>query len=127
MNLGSTFFIVSVYQNNLTEAVNLSNNLTTYQALKHGDLHFKAGEGVYNNIKELNFVIYDLKNEHIVKEIARTFHQESYLTVYQDKAAELVYLSGLTKFIGTFTAVNETEALNNDSYTLVDNTYYICK
>lgn len=60
--------------------------------------------------------------------IARMFKQESVLAVDEHNGARLFYLdSDEIKFIGIFEKVDESEALSQDAWTLIDKEYFICK
>jgi hypothetical protein len=65
---------------------------------------------------------------HSVLETAKDFNQESVLLIDSlTDQAFLLYLDGRIEATGVFTRVDETEALKNGCYTLINGEYYITK
>ena len=129
-NVTERLFIFSVFQSGNTSEVNRAIHDNLFKSLIANNRFPFQVKGRYLGSDELSIGVWGDNNwESIVGDICNTHKQECYLVVYtnQGNRAELVYNNGSRKDIGVLTKVSHVEAINSDSYSEIDGSYYIVK
>ena len=91
-------------------------------------LQYKQVEGCYKGVSEVSFMVMTPCEStlEVVKDLGlKSFGQESVLFRGYDGRCVLYYGDGGIERLGTFKQVSQSEALQNDAYTLVDGKYWI--
>lgn len=125
-NVTERVYIFSVFNSRRSDAANVAEHLETIQSLK--GRHYAPTEvtGRYNGIDERSIMLYGTNlTEPVIEELAKRNFQESYLVVYHDGVAELVYSNGNRKIMGDFIPVSETEAKSRDAYSKIGNQWFV--
>ena len=129
MRTKSHFFIFSVFNNK-----NLDKSLQDHAEVKDYlnilGLGFQEVEGSYKGIRERAFMVVGRIHEPLIRRLTKLYKQESYLSVYGDDFAELIYLSNNdTQGLGYLVEISKEEAHKTDSWTFVPNlgAYYTTK
>lgn len=109
--------IVSSFENTQT----LEQNLAEFESLKGWlkvlDVPFKELVGRYKGVDERSVLI-SSEHRQLVDAIVRDWNQESYLELYYDGFAELVFNNGSRERIGYIKPVSADEASKLDAFTL---------
>lgn len=127
MNFNEPFFMVSAYQDELSKEVNEFNFNKIKSALNLGEVSYVTALG---NLNKEWFVIYNLSNERMVKEIAKAFNQSGYLIIHNDKYVEHLLLSGLNTGLGYLIKASSIEVKKYDNWFKLNNNkedYYVIK
>lgn len=119
----------------LSNEQNHANHEKAIEMLERDNVRFQVVNGVYKGTKELVFLMSSTdvnthdQNLTVAYMLGFLFNQESLLEVHNDSTAVLHYLGGNSKQIGSFTQVEQIEALNHDSYTFepITNRYFVVK
>jgi hypothetical protein len=125
-NVTERVYIFSVFNSQRSAAANLVAHKETIESLK--SKHYTPTEvnGKYNGIEEKSIMLYGTNlTEPMIEELAKKNFQESYLVVYHDGVAELVYSSGNRKIMGDFISVSESEAKSKDAYSKIGNQWFV--
>lgn len=125
-NVTERVYIFSVFNSKRPKVINEVEHDVTIQTLKAK--HYTPTEviGRYNGIDEKSIMLYGTNlTEPMIEELAKRNFQESYLVVYHDGVAELVYSNGNRKIMGEFLPVSETEAKSRDAYSKIGNQWFV--
>lgn len=118
-------YVVSTYETTKTEKENFKALLKEQQFLGNEGIPTVIAEGRYKGQVEKSLVATaDNNAEKFIRMIANTYNQESYLVVYSDKAAELVYKNGKRVNIGKWV---KTEDLTLSGLTIFEGNAYTVK
>jgi len=125
-NVTERVYIFSVFNSQRSASANLAAHKETIESLKAK--HYSPSEvtGRYNGLDEKSIMLYGTNlTEPMIEELAKKNFQESYLVVYHDGVAELVYSSGNRKTMGSFIPASETEAKSKDAYSKIGSQYFV--
>lgn len=125
-NVTERVYIFSVFNSKRAKVLNEVEHDVTIQTLKAK--HYTPTEvvGRYNGIDEKSIMLYGTNlTEPMVRELCAKNFQESFLVVYHDGVAELVYSNDNRKILGDFVPVTETEAKARDAYSKIGNQYFV--
>ena len=122
-------FIISAELNTLSAEENKDRTDKLARLLHALKLPFKRAEGMYKGTKENSFyIVAEHTYNNVIRNLANEYEQESYLRIYYDGHAELVYTNGVNKgevtSIGKFTKVSSTA--NLDAYTIIGENVFTC-
>ena len=125
-NVTERVYIFSVFNSQRSEAANVAEHFETIRSLKAKHYTPTEVEGRYNGIDEKSIMLYGTNlTEPVIEELAKKHFQESYLVVYHDGAAELVYSDGNRKVLGEFIPVNESQAKSRDAYSKIGSQWFV--
>jgi hypothetical protein len=125
-NVTERVYIFSVFNSRRSAAANLVAHKETIESLK--SKHYTPTEvnGKYNGIEEKSIMLYGTNlTEPMIEELAKKNFQESYLVVYHDGVAELVYSNGNRKIMGDFISVSESDAKSRNAYSKIGNQWFV--
>ena len=125
-NVTERVYIFSVFNSQRSEAANVAEHLETIRSLKAKHYTPTEVEGRYNGIDEKSIMLYGTNlTEPVIDELAKRNFQESYLIVYHDGVAELVYSNGNRKILGEFVQAKESDAKSKDAYSKIGSQYFV--
>lgn len=125
-NVTERVYIFSVFNSQRNAAANGAEHLETIRSLKAKHYTPTEVEGRYNGIDEKSIMLYGTNlTEPMIDELAKRNFQESYLVVYHDGVAELVYSNGNRKILGDFVSVSEEKAKSKDAYSKIGNQWFV--
>jgi hypothetical protein len=125
-NVTERVYIFSVFNSKRTAKENEETHKDTIRELKAK--HYAPTEvvGKYNGAEETSILLYGTNlTESVIEELSKKNFQESYLIVYHDGVAELVYSNGSRKILGDFISVSESEARSKDAYSKIGNQWFV--
>ena len=97
--------------------------------LRHRGLKVKSGLGSYKNKQSITHLVTFRTIEDLQKiiSIAREYHQESILVVDSNRTCDLIYMDPKISPVklGNWTEITQYEASKSDSWTLLDNRYFV--
>lgn len=117
--------IVSSFTNTSTYAQNLEDFETLKVWLNSLSIPFKELIGRYKGTDEHSLLI-SSEHRRVVDAIVRDYNQESYLELYHDGFAELVYRNGSREKLGYLKQVTPEHAKTLDAFSFdpIENQYY---
>jgi len=125
-NVTERVYIFSVFNSTRTAKENEETHKETMRELKARHYTPTEVKGRYNGIDETSIMLYGTNlTEPVIDELAKKNFQESYLVVYHDGVAELVYSSGNRKIMGDFISVSESEDKSKDAYSKIGNQWFV--
>lgn len=125
-NVTERVYIFSVYNSTRSLQENQEVHARHIDLLKSKGYSPGQVQGKYNGIDEEAIFIYGTNlTEPVIQEFAKAQLQESYLIVYHDGVAELVFSDGNRKIIGDFVNTTEEIAKSKDSYSKIGNQWFI--
>lgn len=125
-NVTERVYIFSVFNSKRNEKENEETHRETIRELKARHYTPTEVKGRYNGVDETSIMLYGTNlTEPVIEELAKKHFQESYLVVYHDGAAELVYSDGNRKIMGDFIPVNEAQAKSRDAYSKIGNQWFV--
>lgn len=125
-NVTERVYIFSVFNSTRSAKENEETHKETMRELKARHYTPTEVKGRYNGIDETSIMLYGTNlTEPTIEELAKKNFQESYLIVYHDGVAELVYSNGNRKIMGDFVSVSETEAKSRDAYSKIGNQWFV--
>lgn len=119
-------FILSAYRGENAHRDRNANCALSFD-LAYAGVPFRACTGSYKGKEEESFVVVGACHQHTVSTLARSYLQESWLTIAEnDRTAYLVDTDTFYHtHLGRFTPVGTTKP-ETDAWTLCDGVYYIC-
>jgi len=125
-NVTERVYIFSVANSKRSTAANDAAHAECIQNLKERYYTPTEVNGKYNGVEEKSILLYGTNlTEPVIEEITKKNFQESYLVVYHDGVAELVYSDGSRKIVGEFVPVKEHEAKSKDGYSKIGNQWFV--
>jgi len=125
-NVTERVYIFSVFNSQRNAAANAVEHSETIGSLKAKHYAPTEVEGRYNGIEEKSIMLYGTNlTEPMIDELAKRNFQESYLVIYHDGVAELVYSNGNRKILGDFVSVSEEKAKSKDAYSKIGNQWFV--
>ena len=125
-NVTERVYIFSVFNSQRNAEGNLAEHKETIANLKSKYYTPTEVNGKYNGVEEKSIMLYGTNlTEPMIEELAKKNFQESYLVVYHDGVAELVYSNGNRKIMGDFVSVSESDATSRDAYSKIGSQYFV--
>lgn len=125
-NVTERVYIFSVFNSTRSANNNEDVHKETMRDLKTRHYTPTEVKGRYNGIDEKSIMLYGTNlTEPMVRELCTKNFQESFLVVYHDGVAELVYSNGNRKIMGDFVTVTEAEAKARDAYSKIGNQWFV--
>lgn len=116
------YYIVSAQKTNLDDLTNTTRHHDLINALQQIGYNPQPVLGKYAGMLEQSVIIAGSpETENLLNKIIKDYDQESYLIVYYDNAAELVYQDGSRKTIGKLNQVNDPKG---QDFTKVGDKFY---
>jgi hypothetical protein len=124
-NVTERVYIFSVYNSTRSEAENAEVHKRHLEMLKAKGYTPTSVDGRYQGKDEKSILLFGTNNtEPMVEEFAKAQLQESYLVIYYDGFAELVFNTGARKGIGTMKEVTETEAKSKEAFSKIGSQWF---
>lgn len=125
-NVTERLYIFSVYNSTRDEKENRYVHDKHLQLLKDKRYSATQVEGRYKGVDELSILVYGTNlTEPMIAEISKAQIQESYLVVYHDGIAELVFSGGGRKILGELKETTEEVAKASDAYSKIGNQFFV--
>jgi hypothetical protein len=125
-NVTERVYIFSVYNSTRSEAENAEVHKRHLELLKAKGYSPTTVDGRYQGKDEKSILLFGFNStESVVGEISKAQLQESYVVVYYDGFAELVFNTGARKGIGTMKQVSETEAKSKDAFSKIGSQWFV--
>ena len=125
-NVTERVYIFSVFNSTRSAKENEETHKETMRELKARHYTPTEVKKRYNGIDETSIMLYGTNlTEPIIRDVCAKNFQESFLVVYHDGMAELVYSSGNRKIMGDFVSVSEAEAKSRDAFSKIGNQYFV--
>jgi hypothetical protein len=124
-NVTERVYIFSVYNSTRNETENAEVHKRHLELLKAKGYSPTTVDGRYQGKDEKSILLFGFNStESVVEEIAKAQLQESYVVVYYDGFAELVFNTGTRKGIGTMREVSEAEAKSKDAFSKIGSQWF---
>jgi len=128
-NVNKQAFIISAELSTLSKAENKDRTASLIKLLHSLRLPFKIADGMYEGVAEQSlYIVAENTYNSVIKNIANEYEQHSYMRIYSDGHAELVYVNAANKgevqSIGVFTKVFSKDNLK--AYTIIAGVIYTC-
>lgn len=125
-NVTERVYIFSVYNSTRSLRENQEVHARHIELLKNKGYSPGQVQGKYYESEEESILIYGTNlTEPMIQELAKAQLQESYLVIYHDGVAELVFNNGNRKIIGDFISTTEEIAKTKHSYSKIGNQWFI--
>lgn len=128
MNISKQVVILSAENSTNTFEGNRQRTTTLEGMLEDIGLPFERATGVYKGQREASFVVIvrDETDIDILKGFAfNNFNQEAVLLQDANQEAHLIFRNGSSERLGRLEQVSEEIAMSQDSFTLLNDSYYI--
>ena len=128
MNISKQVVILSAENSTNTFEGNRQRTTTLEGMLEDIGLPFERATGVYKGQREASFVVIvrDETDIDILKGFAfNNFNQEAVLLQDSNQEAHLIFRNGSSERLGRLEQVSEEIAMSQDSFTLLNDSYYI--
>jgi len=121
-------FFISAYDTKESERINAANNLSLLEDLKRLGFDPVEVEGRYQGIDEQSFAVKGtFQHEVGLIELAKSYGQQSILSLEATWQAETLFTSGVRFPSGTMVEVDKDTALNDVGYSYINEKYFILK
>jgi hypothetical protein len=125
-NVTERLYIFSVYNSSRNVKENHEVHTRHLAMLAAKGYSVAEVDGRYSGTEEKSILLYGTNlTEPVVQEFSRAQLQESYLIVYHDAVAELVFNTGARKILGEFRATTEGVAKSKEAYSKIGNQWFI--
>lgn len=125
-NVTERVYIFSVYNSTRDDKLNEEVHNRHLELLKSKGYTPTTVLGRYAGKDEKSIMLFGTNlTEPVIEEFAKAQLQESYLVVYYDGFAELVFNTGTRKGIGTMKQVTEAEAKNKEAFSKIGSQWFI--
>lgn len=125
-NVTERVYIFSVYNSTRDDKLNEEVHNRHLELLKGKGYTPTTVLGRYAGKDEKSILLYGTNlTEPMVEEFAKAQLQESYLVVYHDGVAELVFTNGVRKIIGELKEVTEVVAKSKDAYSKIGKQWFV--
>lgn len=128
MNISTNRIIFSVEQANKSREENQFNNAEARRTLENFGMTFIEIQGVYKGTSEVSFMVFHSNKyvEQTVKQIVKTYNQESILNIDSNNQAYLEFFNGEKNMeLGRWNEVSKDYAEKQKAYSVIQGRYFL--